>query len=94
MAYTKKEIIDAIAENTDLPASTVETVLNDFVDMVVETMQADDEISYPNLGKFFSKVRAARQGRNPHTGESMEIPAKRQPKFTPAASMKKAVAGS
>lgn len=93
MAFTKKEVIDAIAENTELPKATIEIVLNDFVDLIVETMSAGDEISYPNLGKFFSRERPARQGRNPHTGESLMIAAKRVPKYTPAASLKKAVAG-
>lgn len=88
----KAEIIDGIAENTEIPKTTVAAVLDDFVDYLTETLMAGDEFAYPGLGKFSAKLRPARQGVNPSTGEQITISARRAVKFTVAAKLKRDVA--
>ncbi|MBT3282717.1 HU family DNA-binding protein [bacterium] len=61
------------------------------VDSVVEGLKGGDEVSLAGLGIFSTKMRAARQGRNPRTGESIQIQAMRIPKFRAAKALKDAV---
>jgi len=88
----KAEIIEGIAENTEIPKTTVTAVLDDFVAYLTETLMAGDEFAYPGLGKFSAKLRPARQGVNPATGEAITISARRNVKFTTAAALKRSVA--
>mgnify|MGYP000495304604 FL=1 len=61
------------------------------VDSIVEGLKNGDEVSLAGLGIFSTKMRAARQGRNPRTGESIQIQAMRIPKFRAAKALKDAV---
>jgi DNA-binding protein HU-beta len=61
------------------------------VDSIVEGLKGGDEVSLAGLGIFSTKMRAARQGRNPRTGESIQIQAMRIPKFRAAKALKDAV---
>ena len=61
------------------------------VDSIVEGLKSGDEVSLAGLGIFSTKMRAARQGRNPRTGESIQIQAMRIPKFRAAKALKDAV---
>ena len=88
----KAEIIEGIAENTEIPKTTVAVVLDDFVAYLTETLTAGDEFAYPGLGKFYVKRSAERQGMNPSTGERITISARRNVKFTTAAALKRSVA--
>ena len=62
-----------------------------FVDAVVAALKSGDEVSVPGFGKFLISKRAARQGRNPATGETITIPAANVPKFKAAKALKEAV---
>ena len=66
---------------------TVETV----VDSIVSGLKKGDEVSIAGLGIFTAKMRPARTGRNPRTGESIQIPAMRVPKFRASKALKDAV---
>ncbi|MBL7044991.1 MAG: HU family DNA-binding protein [Parcubacteria group bacterium] len=61
------------------------------VDSIVEGLKGGEEVSLAGLGIFSTKMRAARQGRNPRTGESIQIQAMRIPKFRAAKALKDAV---
>lgn len=61
------------------------------VDSIVEGLKSGEEVSLAGLGIFSTKMRAARQGRNPRTGESIQIQAMRIPKFRAAKALKDAV---
>lgn len=61
------------------------------IDGIVEGLKSGDEVSIAGLGIFEAKMRAARTGRNPRTGESIQIPAMRVPKFRAAKALKDAV---
>jgi DNA-binding protein HU-beta len=84
----KAELVKHLAESADVTKAQAESVLNELVATVKDTVAAGNEITITDLGKFSATERAARTGRNPKTGEDIEIPAKRAPKFSPAKSFK------
>ena len=94
---TKSELIDRITETMriryDRCMSKVDVVsfLDSLTDVVTERVAAGDDVPLPGLGKLSVKEKAARTGRNPATGESIQIPAKRVPDFTPVKALKDAV---
>lgn len=84
----KAELIKHLAESTDVTKAQAESVLNALVTTIKDTVRAGNEIAITDLGKFSSTQRAARTGRNPKTGEDVQIAAKRAPKFSPAKAFK------
>lgn len=84
----KAELVKHLAESADVTKAQAESVLTALVLTVKDTVRAGNEITITELGKFSATERAARTGRNPKTGEDIEIPAKRAPKFSPAKSFK------
>ncbi len=87
----KQAIIDAVHAvlgGTKVQAEqAVETVINS----VVDALKKGDEVSIAGLGIFSVKTRAARQARNPRTGETLTVPAMKVPKFRAAKALKDAV---
>ena len=77
----KAAMIARIEENTDLTKKQTEAALNAFTDAVVEALKAGDKVQLMGFGTFEVKERAARTGRKPSTGETIEIPAKKSPVF-------------
>ena len=77
----KAAMIARIAENTDLTKKQAEAALNAFTDAVVEALKAGDKVQLMGFGTFEVKERAARTGRKPSTGETIEIPANKSPVF-------------
>ena len=84
----KAALISKIAEKSDMPKKQIETVLNSFVETVLETLKEGDKVQLMGFGTFEVKERAARVGRKPSTGESIEIPAKKIPAFKPGKGFK------
>lgn len=68
-----------------------EQVVETLIDSVTDSLKQGNEVSIAGLGIFSTKMRPARQGRNPRTGETIQIPAMRVPKFRPAKALKDAV---
>ncbi len=68
-----------------------EEIVNGLVDAIVSTLKKGDEVSVAGLGIFSVKARAARMARNPKTGEKVQVPATRVPKFRAAKALKDAV---
>ena len=87
----KDMLVSALADTTDLSKKDVETVLDAFVEEVTSQLQKGNKITLTGFGTFRVSDRAARQGRNPQTGESINIPAMSVPKFTAGKSLKEAV---
>ena len=77
----KANLIAKMAEKSGLKKTQAEAALNAFIDTVTEALKADDKVQLMGFGTFEVKVRAARQGRNPATKESIEIPEKKIPTF-------------
>jgi len=78
----KSELIDAIQDlDTDISKKTIDNVLNHLSTVVHDELANDGEVTLPGLMKLSVTERAARQGRNPQTGEAITIEAKRVPKM-------------
>lgn len=88
----KKELISAVAEKTGLPKVAVGDIIKTAGDVIQAALRKGDEAALPGLGKLTVKSRAARMGRNPKTGEEVEIPAKTVPHFSASKALKDAVA--
>ncbi len=82
------EVVHAKLAGTKAQA---EEVVDMIIDSIVSTLKKGDEVSIAGLGIFSTKQRAARQARNPRTGESISVPAMRVPKFRAAKALKDAV---
>lgn len=88
---TKKELIENVADMNDMTKSDVTEVLNATLEMIQEALSEGETIDLYGFGKFSIMERAARKGRNPATGESIQIAASKAVKFKPAKALKDAV---
>jgi DNA-binding protein HU-beta len=88
---TKLELIDKIAKEAKIPRAAAERALNSFTASVTEVLKAGDKITLPSFGTFLVSNRSARKGRNPRTGEEIDIPAVKIPKFKVGKGLKDAV---
>ena len=77
----KATLISKIAEKSELNKKQAEAALAAFTDTVVEALKEGDKVQLMGFGTFELKERAARTGRKPSTGETIEIPAKKSPIF-------------
>lgn len=87
----KASIVDKVHEMLGGTKAQAERAVDLVVDSIVDGLKNGDEVSIAGLGIFSTKMRAARQGRNPRTGESIQIEAMRIPKFRAAKALKEAV---
>ena len=87
----KAELITAMAAKADLTKDQSAAALAALQSVITETLTAGDKVAIPSLDTFDVREHAARQGRNPRTGETVEISAKRVPTFKPAKALKDAV---
>ncbi|MFG6392911.1 MAG: HU family DNA-binding protein [Lachnospiraceae bacterium] len=87
----KTELVAAIAEKTELSKKDSEKALKAFIDVVSEELQKGEKIQLVGFGTFEVVERAAREGRNPLTGEKMQIEASKAPKFKAGKALKDAV---
>jgi DNA-binding protein HU-beta len=87
----KSELIDAIADASDLSKADAGRALTGFLDSVTAALKKGDTVSLIGFGTFAVKDRAARQGRNPQTGETIQIKAAKIPSFKAGKGLKDAV---
>ncbi len=87
----KTELIDAIASAADLPKASAGRALDAVVDSITDALKRGDQVSLVGFGTFAVKPRAARSGRNPQTGETIEIAASIVPSFKAGKALKDAV---
>ena len=88
---TKPELITKIAEKSNLSTKDAAAALTALTDVITEALKAEGKVAIPSLGTFELRERAARTGKNPRTGETVEIAAKRVPAFKPAKALKDAI---
>ena len=88
----KTELISACAESTGLSKKDSERVLNAAIDAITAALVKGETVQVSGFGIFETKNREARIGRNPHTKESIEIPATRVPGFKASKALKDSVA--
>ena len=87
----KTELVAAIAEKTGLTKKDAEGAVKAFTDTVAEQLKAGDKIQLVGFGTFEVAERAARTGKNPQTGEAINIPASKAPKFKAGKALKDVV---
>ena len=87
----KTELVAAVAEQADISKKDAEKVLKAFVDVVTEEMKKGEKVQLVGFGTFEVSERAAREGRNPQTGEAMTIAASKTPKFKAGKALKELV---
>ncbi|WP_026824223.1 HU family DNA-binding protein [Arsenophonus nasoniae] len=87
----KTELINQIAKKADLTKKDSEKALNALIETVTEALKAGDEVQLVGFGSFQVKPRAAREGRNPKTGEALKIAASNVPSFKAGKTLKEAV---
>jgi DNA-binding protein HU-beta len=85
---TKNDLADKVAERTGLAASEARQALEAAIDAVADELAAGGEVALAGFGKFSVSNRAARQGRNPATGETINIAASKAAKFSAASALK------
>lgn len=87
----KTELIVAMAEKSELSKKDAEKALTAFVDTVSDELKNDGKVQLVGFGTFEVTERAARTGRNPQTGKTIQIPASKSPKFKAGKALKDAV---
>ena len=88
----RSELLQALhRDNPELRAEEVEQVVDIFFDEIAERLADGGRVELRGFGAFSTRQREARQGRNPRTGETVEVPAKRVPYFKPVKEMRKRI---
>ena len=86
-SMNKAELVSAIAEKTELKKVEAEKAVKAFVEVVTEELKKGGKVQLVGFGTFEVSKRAAREGRNPQTGDSIKIAAKNVVKFKPGAEL-------
>ncbi len=89
---TKQELIDIVSEKSGLTKKETGTVVDIILNTITETMKRGEKVSLVGFGTFEAKTRKAREGRNPATGESIQIEARTVPSFKAGRALKDALA--
>lgn len=84
----KSSLVAEMAEKTGLSKKNTENSVNAFIDVVKEALKRGEKVQLMGFGRFETKEGAARPGRNPQTGERVDIPACKKPKFTAGKDLK------
>lgn len=87
----KTELINAVAETSGLTKKDSEVALNAILDTIQNAMKSGDKVQLVGFGSFEVKERAARTGKNPATGATIEIPASKAPTFKAGKALKDAI---
>ena len=89
----KLQLTDAVAQKAGMTKKDAAEAVNAILDVIVEALAAGDDVKITGFGGFEVKERAARTGRNPKTGEAVEIPASKYVAFSAGSSLKDKVNG-
>ncbi len=92
---TKTELVAAIAERTGVSKADVERALGGFQDIVSqEVAKGDEKVTIPGFLSFEQTMRSARKGRNPQTGEEIQVPASKAVKISAGSKLKAIAKGT
>jgi len=89
---TKAELIDSIASKAELPKQKAEEIVNGLFDDIVGALKSGDKVNISGFGTFSVSERKARTGRNPKTGETIQIASSRAAKFKAGKGLKESLA--
>ena len=87
----KTQLIEAVAAKADIKKKDAEAAVNALTDVIAEALKAGEKVQLVGFGTFEVKERGARTGRNPQTGEAIEIAASKHPAFTAGKAFKDAI---
>jgi DNA-binding protein HU-beta len=88
----KGELVEAIASKADVTKKDADAILTAVLDTILETVASGEKVSLVGFGTFEVRDRQAREGRNPATGATIQIPATRVPAFSAGKQFKESVA--
>lgn len=88
---TKAELVDEVARVVQLTKKQAETIVNIVFDSIVESLRSGQKIELRGFGSFRLRNRKSRTGRNPKTGEKVEVPSKKIPYFKPGKELKELI---
>jgi DNA-binding protein HU-beta len=91
---TKSELVEQIAERAQVSRHDAVRAVDAMLDTVLQTLSHGGEVAISGFGRFHVSERGARRGVNPRTGEHIEVPAIRVPRFTPGSNLKQAARAS
>ncbi|MBL4829578.1 nucleoid-associated protein HU-beta [Aliivibrio kagoshimensis] len=86
----KSQLVDKIAENADVSKASAGRALDAFIEAVTDSLKSGDQVALVGFGTFSVRDRAARTGRNPKTGEEIQIAAAKVPAFKAGKALKEA----
>lgn len=81
MSMTKSDLVEAVTRSCELSKKQSEVVVNTFLESIIDSLNRDEGVELRGFGSFRIRDRGARLGRNPRTGESVQVEAKRVPFF-------------
>ena len=87
----KQQFVDVLAERIDQTKADAERALKGVIDLITECLVKGEDVEFTGFGKFSKGERAARTGRNPQTGETIQIKASRTAKFKAGKGLKDAI---
>jgi DNA-binding protein HU-beta len=87
----KKQFIERMGEQTDSPKDEATKHLEAFTTTITEALKGGEEVQLPGFGKFYVREQKAREGKNPQTGERMQIGARKVPAFKAGKTFKESV---
>ncbi len=87
----KTELIDAVAQSADISKAAATRAVDTIIEQITDTLKKGEQVVLVGFGTFAVKDRAARKGRNPQTGQAIDIPAAKIPGFKAGKALKDAV---
>jgi DNA-binding protein HU-beta len=88
---TKSDFVERVADNSGLSKKDASNAVDAVLKSIEDALRSGDDVSFTGFGKFHVASRGAREGRNPRTGETMQIAATKVPRFTAGSGLKKAI---
>jgi integration host factor subunit beta len=88
---TKADLVEEVIRVTELPRKESETIVETVFESIIQALKKDEKIEIRGFGSFRTRQRRGRTGRNPKTGDKVEVPAKRIPFFKPSKELKEFV---
>jgi integration host factor subunit beta len=88
---TKAELVEEVANCSDLTKKDAEVIVQTVLDSIVNSLKNGEKIELRGFGSFRVRNRSGRQGRNPKTGSTVKVPAKKVPYFKPGKELKELI---
>ncbi len=88
---TKAELVDGVSRSSGLSKKDAEVIVQTVLDSIIDSLQRGEKVELRGFGSFRLRERSPRQGRNPKTGERVQVPAKKVPYFKPGKELKELI---